>query len=990
MRKKVWTGGLVVLALMSMTSAQPSKDPFGNDPKAAEWADQVYQRMSEEERIGQLFMVAAYSNKGPRHVADLELLVRDYHIGGLIFFQGGPGRQVSMINRLQAAAKVPLMIGIDGEWGLGMRLDSTLSYPKQMTLGAIQDDQYVYYMGKEIARQAKLVGVHVNFAPVVDVNSNPENPVIGYRSFGEDKDNVARKGIAYMRGMQDAQVIANAKHFPGHGDTGTDSHLTLPVISHDKSRIEDIELYPFQKLMDAGLMSTMVAHIHMPAYDDTPNRATTLSPAVVNDLLKNQMGFEGLVFTDALNMQGVAKFYEPGEVDLMALLAGNDVLLFPENVPKAVEKIRDALRKGEIDRKDFEGRVKKILRAKYWAGLEKFELLALKGLHDSLHTPEANLVRQRLYEQAMTVVRNRNQQLPIRVLDTTNFASITLGQGPGNVFQNTLDKYASFTHYQIGKTPASAEDYSQMIRRLEVYDHVIVGLHDLSNYFSRGFGVKKEDYLFLEQLQQRTQVTLVYFGNPYGLKYFDNFGTVLCAYEDNDLTQKIAPQVLFGALEATGRLPVTVSPRLPIGTGTNTPRLGRLYYSLPEDVGMDSRILRRIDAIAQEAMDIKATPGMQILVARKGAIVFEKNYGYFSYDKKKEVTDETIYDLASITKAAATLQAVMFLEDRDVIDLHQKASRYLADLDETNKRNMIVEDILLHQAGLTPWIPFWKRTMDEFGLDNRFYHIYPEGDYDRQLTSELYVSAALEDSLWRWSLESNLLPKRWRWQRYQYRYSDVGFYIMHKLVEAQVHESIETFMETNFYRPLGLSTMGYLPLCRFPEDRIAPTEADDYFRNELLVGRVHDQGAAMYGGVAGHAGLFSNAHDLAVLMQMNLQDGYYGGTRYYSPGKVAQFAKRQREDNRRGLGWDKPADPGEPTPTGDMVPMSVFGHTGFTGTAAWVDPEYELVYVFLSNRVHPSADNRKLITRNIRTRIQDVIYESLVDYEPVTQSEEPK
>lgn len=975
-----------VILAGSKTTSSPL--PMGTDAKS--WVDSVYRTLNEEERIGQLFMVAAYSNKNKQHLADLKLLVQKFHIGGLIFFQGGPGRQVGMINALQEAADVPLMIGIDGEWGLGMRLDSTQSFPKQMTLGAIQEDQYIYYMGKEIARQAKLVGVHVNFAPVVDVNSNPNNPVIGYRSFGEDKENVARKGVAYMRGMQDGGIMANAKHFPGHGDTGSDSHHTLPVINHDKARIESIELYPFQRLMEEGLMSTMVAHVHMPAYDSTPNRATTLSPSVVNDLLKNDMGFEGLVFTDALNMQGVTKYYEPGEVDLKALIAGNDILLFPLNVPKAVQQIKKALRSGELKKKDLELRVKKILAAKYWAGLGQWKPLSTRQLFDSLHTAESKLIQQRLYEKAITVVRNQDQHLPFRVLDTTNFASITLGEGKGNEFQRMLDKYATFTHYQLPKTPATAEDYSLMINRLAQYEHVVVGLHGLSNRPNKSFGVKKEDYLFLERLREQTHVTLVYFGNPYGLKYFDNFGTIVCTYEDNHFTQRIAPQVLFGALEATGRLPVSVSNRFPVGLGVSTQRLGRLYYSLPEDVGMDSRILLQLEQVAQEALDIKATPGMQILIARKGAIVYEKNFGHLTYEKKNPVTDQTIYDLASITKAAATLQGVMFLEDRGLIEVKKKASTFLPDLVGSNKEDLLLEDILLHQAGLTPWIPFWKRTMDDFGLDHRLYHIYPEGGYTRQLTSELYVSQALEDSLWQWSVDSKLRRRPGPGQPYGYRYSDLGFYILHKLVEAQMHQPMEDFLDQNIYQPLGLSTMGYLPLCRFPQERIAPTEDDDYFRNELVVGRVHDQGAAMYGGVAGHAGLFSNAHDLAVLMQMNLQDGYYGGTRYYARGQVGSFARRQQDDNRRGLGWDKPALPGDPTPTGDLASEVVFGHTGFTGTAAWVDPKYELVYVFLSNRVHPSADNRKLISRNIRTRIQDVIYASLVDYTPVAEPEVPK
>jgi len=965
---------LVIITKFSSLSAQEKPYP--------KWVENTYQEMSIEERIGQLFMVAAYSNKDEQHTENLALLIEKYHIGGLIFFQGGPGREIQMTNHLQSKSKTPLWIGMDAEWGLGMRLDSTMNFPKQMTLGAIQNNDLIYEMGKEIARQAKLIGVHVNFAPVVDVNNNIKNPVIGYRSFGEDKENVAQKGVAYTRGMQDNGLLANAKHFPGHGDTDSDSHMTLPVINHSKERLDDLELYPFKKLIENEVNSMMVAHLHIPAYDDTPNKATTLSKNVVTDLLKNELGFDGLIFTDALNMKGVSNFYEPGETDLLAFKAGNDVLLFPMNVPNAIKMINDAIKKNEIPKERLEESVKKILYAKYKLGLHKgFEKLETENISEKLHSSEAKNLNEKLYAEAATLVKNEKNFLPIHILDTTNFASLSL-RGPKNsTFQKYLDKYADFTHYNLSIENMDLGDYSQLMNQLSQYETVVVGLHGMNNSASKRFGLKSEDLLFLQNLSEQSNVVLTVFGNAYSLKYLQSFQHLLMMYEDNDITQKLAPQMLFGAKPIKGKLPVSVAPDMKAGTGINTQTLNRFGYSNPLDVGMDPKILAEIDAIAEQAIETEATPGCQILVAKDGQIVYEKNYGNQTYHKYSKVEDETIYDLASITKVAATLQSIMFLYDRGIIDLDKKISHYLPELKKSNKQNMTLRNILTHQAGLVPYVPFWKQTHDMFGLKTPLYQNHESPLYPNQLASGLYGHQVLGDSIWQWVIDSELLEKpRWK-KNYDYRYSDMGYYIMQKISERMTNMKYEEFLHENFYKPMGMSTMGFLPLCEFPEKQIAPTENDLAFRNDLIKGWVHDQGAAMVGGVAGHAGLFSNAKDLAILMQMNLWDGTYGGVRYFSKGTVPYFTKKQFDENRRGLGWDKPVEEDGPSPTSHYATPLTFGHTGFTGTAAWADPEFGLVYIFLSNRVYPDANNRKLISSNTRTRIMDIIYQSIFEYE---------
>lgn len=967
---------LMVFLLVNEAEAQQVQFP----KQERRWVDSVFQSLTVEERIGQLFMVAAYSNKGTSHRQSIEKLIKRYNIGGLLFFQGGPVRQANLTNRFQDLAKTPLLIAMDAEWGLGMRLDSTISYPRQMTLGAIQDDHQVYLMGEEIGRQMHRMGVHINFAPVIDINSNPSNPVIGTRSFGEDRENVAYKGIAYMRGLETQGVMASAKHFPGHGDTDADSHHTLPVIKHSLSRLENVELYPFKKLIEAGLRSTMVAHLYMPALDSTVNQASTLSKPIVTGLLREKLDFDGLVITDAMNMKGVTKFYSSGDLYLKALKAGNDLLLFPEDVPAGVRAIKEALNNKDIKRQMLNQKVKKILSAKYRAGLNEYRSINTDNLQSYLTRPEAQLVKHSLFEKAITVVRNKGQSIPVKILEATYFASLTIGTKGENTFQKQLGKYAAFSDFTVSKEQKSKVYYQQLLGKLENFNQVIVGIHGMNNSRAKRYGLTLADIEFLYSLQERTKVIVVVFGNPYSLEYLQEIDNLVCAYEDQVTTQELVPQIIFGALGASGHLPVT-SGKFPVGTGEVTKYLGRLGYAIPESTGMDSKVLARIDQIAEEAIREKATPGCQVLVARNGKVVFEKSYGYFTYDKVNAVTDETLYDIASITKVVATLQAIMFLEERNDIDLNQKVAYYLPELKESNKRNILIKDLLTHQAGLLPFIPFWRRTVDEIGLNPDIYSAYPEHNFQQQVALGIYGINSLQDSMWRWTVESRLRPKRYRRStHFTYKYSDMGFYILKKLAETHLNQPMEQFLEQNFYQPLGLSTMTYLPLCKFPIDRIAPTEKDTYFRNSLICGTVHDQGAAMFGGIAGHAGIFSNASDLAILAQMNLQDGYYGGTRYLQEGTIKKFTTQQSLRNRRGLGWDKPERNGKINPTSRYASAKSFGHTGFTGTAVWVDPEFDLVYVFLSNRIHPKANNSKLIKSNIRTRIQDAIYDSMWSY----------
>ncbi|RYU76710.1 glycosyl hydrolase [Hymenobacter persicinus] len=972
---------LLLLAVTGLIITSAAPRDLGSRPMSlAEqtWVDSVFSSLTPDQRLGQLFMVAAYSNKDKKHVQRMDELVRTYGVGGLMFLQGGPKRQAILTNRYQAEAKVPLLIAMDAEWGLDMRLDSSMHFAKQMTLGAMDDEQYVYQMGREIALKLKTLGVHVSFSPVIDVNSNPDNPVIGNRSFGENKEQVARRGVSYIRGLQDHGIMAVVKHFPGHGDTDTDSHVALPVINSDLARLTNVDLYPFQKSFEAGVMGVMVGHLYMPLFDTVRSVSATISKNLVTGLLKEKMAYKGLVFTDALNMKSVTNLYKPGELDALALLAGNDVLLFSEDVPLGLQRIREAVAAGKIAQEDVDNRVRKILRAKFWAGLNRYQPIDVPNLAANLSRPQSRTVQQQIYEHAVTVVKNQDDILPFHRLDTLRIASVTVGTEAGGTFATIMNKYQGGPVYSVANRYAPDSTFTRIAGRLAPYNVVVVSLHGMNNTPTHNYGLGDGALKFIKQLQAnpKLKTVVVAMGNAYALKYLEDARTLVCGYEDNYASQLVVPQVLFGALPAKGQLPVTVSADLKAGLGLPTPDFHRLRYATPESEGLDSKILAQIDNSALESVAYAAAPGCQVLVAKDGAVVFDKSYGYCTYDKSRPVETSTLYDLASVTKVAGTLQAVMYLKDQGKLNLDAKVADYLPELRTSNKKDMTVRDVLLHQAGLKPGIPTWERTVTKTGLKPAFYASTRSEEYPNEVVPGTFSTKAVNDSVWTWIVRSSMLPKIKG--KYPVEYSDLSFMILKRMSEKLLDQPIDEFLQKTFYAPLGLASMTYNPLERFPKACVAPTENDTYFRKAQIQGTVHDQTAALLGGVAGHAGLFANANDLAVLMQMDLQNGRYGGQRYFQTPVVTEFARAQSAGNRRGLGWDH-GNPEKPEgPTSNLSPASTFGHTGFTGTCVWMDPENKILYIFLSNRVYPDGGNNKLRQYNIRTRIHDVIYKSLV------------
>lgn len=953
----------VILLLVASSAFGQSKV---NVTRQTQWVDSVYNKLSVEERIGQLFMVAAYSNKNEAHVQSLEKLVQEQHIGGLIFFQGGPVRQANMTNRLQALSSVPMLVGIDGEWGLNMRLDDTYRFPFNMTLGAVQDLDLIERVGVAMALQTKRLGMQFNFGPVLDININPKNPIIGVRSFGETREIVTERASAFTKGYQSQNIFATGKHFPGHGDTSTDSHHKLPVIDFDKGRLNRVELYPYKKLFEEGLSSVMIAHLNLPAYEpnDIP---TSLSYNIVTKLLKEELGFEGLIFTDALNMKAAANYLKPGEVDLAAFKAGNDLLLFSEDVPTALTKILESYNAGDITEERLSHSVKKVLAYKYKSGLTKFTPIEVNKLVEDLNAPVYDDLNQKLYQEAMTVAKNEDRLLPFKNLEKQKIAYMRLGDDSGADFLNMLRNYAEVTELTDVK-PDSLGDLSQ-------YSSVIIGYHKVDNPW-RKHDMSDAEKAMVRNLSTKTNTVLVSFAKPYALETvpLDKVNALVVGYQNNKFAQEAAAQVIFGAIEGKGKLPVSINKNFTVGTGIHTKAINRLGFSTAANEGMDPNVLSKIDAIAQRAIDKRYTPGIQVLVARHGKVVYQKSFGYHTYDKKTTVQNTDIYDLASLTKILGTLPVLVKMYDEHKVRMDSKLGQLVPAMKHTDKEDITFRDLLTHQSGLTAWIPFYKRTLaDNNRPDPSLYSYFYTPEYPTQVSENLYIKKGYTDEMLKQIGESTLSTKK------DYKYSDLGFIMMKEFIESKYNKPLDQVADNEYFSKIGAWRMTYNPLRKFDINVIPPTEEDNYYRYTTVQGYVHDMGAAMQGGVSGHAGLFGSALDVAKMMQLYLNKGEYGGDRFFSVNTFDAFNECVycTKGSRRGVGFDKPQKPGSAGPTCGCASMSSFGHTGFTGTMAWADPEKDLVYVFLSNRTYPDSNVNNLSKGNTREDIQQVIYESI-------------
>jgi len=936
------------------------------------WVDSIYKAMTLSEKIGQLYMVQVMSNQDEDNKLKISQIIRNYNIGGLIYSNGGPYRQAKLNNELQGLSKVPLLIGMDAEWGLSMRLDSTYAFPWNMTLGAIKENKLVEQTGRQIGEHCKRLGVHFNFAPVVDINTNPKNPIIGNRSFGEDRDGVTEKASAFMKGMQSAGVLANAKHFPGHGDTYQDSHKTLPTISFTEKRIDSIELYPYKKLINEGLSSVMVAHLNVPSLESREGYPSSLSKYIVTDILKERLGFQGLIFTDALTMKGAADFSETGAIDLAAFSAGNDVMLMSEDVGLGIAKIMDACNNGEITEARLEHSVKKILQAKYKVGLHNYEPIDLDHLSHDLNRLKDDILYEELLENAITIVKNENDLLPLRQLETKSIAYVKLGDDSGSAFFNELKKYAK-VH------AITANSLNDLEGKLQPYNTVIVGFHRSNDSPWKPYEFSIEELDWLDKISKKHTIILDAFVKPYALsalKSIDYIESVVVSYQNSEIAQQKSAQIIFGALPSKGRLPVSIANHFSLYSGIYNNELKRLSYTLPERVGMSSEKLKKVDSIANYAVKKKMTPGIQLLIARRGKVIYNKNFGKHTYEGKEKVGFDDLYDVASLTKILATLPLMMELEEQGLVSLESKLSEILPEYKDSNKADITIKEMLSHYARLRPWEPFYYHTLDSITKrpSEKYYRFKSSDSFNLEVARNMFLRTDYQDSIPEIIKDSELLD------RLKYRYSDFPYYILKKFIEQHYDRTLDQVVQSHFYESLGANYTMYNPYHTISSKKIVPTEEDDYYRYQKVHGYVHDMGAAMQNGIGGHAGVFSNTNDVAKIMQMYLQKGYYGGKRYLKPETIDKFNTCYYcdNDNRRGIGFDKP-QLGDAGPTCGCISMTSFGHSGFTGTYAWADPEEEIVYVFLANRTYPNAGKNLLLKENIRTEIQRLIYEAIED-----------
>lgn len=953
--------------LFSVNNPLISKDQFVQEI----WVDSVLKSMTLDEKIGQLFMVQAYSNKEAKHEQEINDLIEKHHIGGLIFMQGTPEKQIELYNQYQSKSRVPLLVGFDGEWGLSMRIKPSFAYPWNMTLGAVQDNSLIYKVGQQIGEHCKQVGVHINFAPVVDINTNPKNPIIGNRSFGEDKHNVTQKSRAFIEGIQSAGVLANAKHFPGHGDTASDSHKTLPVVNFSWERLDSLELYPYQQLVNSKLASVMVAHLDVPSLKTENGKPTSISKKVVTDLLKNKIGFGGLVFTDALNMKGVANYAQADRVSLEAFKAGNDMLLIPVDVPNGVAMIKQAIMKKELTEDRLDNSVKKILQAKYLVGLNHLKILSSDKVQQRIHTEKDDLLFKNVAENAVTLVKNTQDFLPLTRLDTLKIASVSLGDSQANTFVTTLQKYTEV----IAVKDLTVANYQA---KLKDFNTIVIGFHKSDEHPWKSYELSSSEIQLIQKISAKKKVILTVFASPYALlklNGFKNSSNVVVAYQNNAIFQSVAAQQIFGALPFLGKLPVSVSDTYKVGSGVPTGVLKRLQYGHPNEVGMDTDKLSKIDSVAYSIIKKKMTPGLQVLVARKGKVIYEKAFGFYTYDSVQKVTVNSMYDLASLTKILGAMPLFLQGFEKGDIRLDSTLGELIPEFKDSPIESLLMIDMLTHQSGLQAWIPFYLKTLDSVSHrpEKKWYSNQKSKNFSVKVADSLFLKNEYVDSLFQVIKTTPLREKQ------DYEYSDLTFILSRRIFENKYKKQMDSLYYETFTNTLGASKLLYNPLQKFIKDSIVPSELDNYYRFQKVQGTVHDMAAAMLGGVSGNAGLFGNANDVAKMMQLYLNKGLYGGKRYFRSHTFEVFNKSyfRNRDNRRALVLDKPSGDKNISNSCNCTSEASFGHSGFTGTFTWADPETELIYVFLSNRTYPTMTNNELGRNDIRTNIQEMIQNAL-------------
>ncbi|WP_418698673.1 glycoside hydrolase family 3 N-terminal domain-containing protein [Bacteroides sp.] len=994
----LWCLAAFILGVSSLR-AQTGVAPFlpsADDTRCRQWVDSVFSGMSLDEKIGQLVVATVPARADKATKKQIRELVKKYKVGGLLFSEGTAEEQAILTNFAQKSSKIPVMVTFDGEWGLSMRLKGTPNYPRNAALGCIGDNSLIEEYGREVARQFRELGVHVNFAPDADVNTNPLNPVIHVRSFGENPQKVAAKVVAYSRGLESGGILSVCKHFPGHGDTDVDSHKGLPVLHYDRARLDSVELYPFKEMVRAGLGGVMVGHLQVQAFDPADSIPSSLSHNVVTGLLKEELGFKGLVFTDALDMKGVS---DVPQVTTKALLAGNDMALVQFNTRNAVQELADAVASGQLSRNELDAKCRKVLMYKYMLGLRRAQpKLQVSGMSYRINTEEAQALAAKLRRSAVTVLSNYFNVLPLASPEG-NIAVLSMGDKEADApFVQAMEKNAGISHFYL---PWGADEAAkqEVLQQLGTYRRVVISITGATY-------VGDADVAFLEGLNLPAPVVYTFFTSYRPLMSLTpaiakSSAVVLAHSDEADLQQHVA-DVLFAKAPADGKMSMSIGRLFPAGTGcTIEPGMtpGKL---IPEDYGLKSYVLQRIDGVAQKGLAAGAYPGCRILVLKDGQPIYDRGFGTHSDKDTTAVRSTDLFDLASLTKTTATLLAVMKLYDEGKIKLDDKISKYLPFLRNGNKKNLTIRELLFHESGLPPYIrfyvdiidpnsvhgPYSQSWMDEWHRTRVSEHSYYCTDFKfkKGMISDKNTSTYtlhMADGMWlNKSFKNSILQSiaRCELDRKRYVYSDLGFVLLQQMVEEIVKLPMDLYLAKEFYAPMGLQRTMFLPLTKFTKAEIMPTAANDYLRRQDLCGYVHDETAACLGGVSGNAGLFSTAEEVAKVYQMLLNGGEFNGKRFLSEATCRLFTTEKSAISRRGLGFDKPDVPGSKSnPCAASAPASVYGHTGFTGTCAWVDPDNGFVYVFLSNRLCPNVWNTKLGDMNITTDIQELIYKSCIE-----------
>ena len=971
--------------------------PSVADARCKQWVDSVFSSLSLQDKVGQLIVTTVPARENKLTKKQIRDLVKKYKIGGLLFAEGTPEEQAILTNIAQKNSKVPVLITFDGEWGLSMRLEGTPYFPKNAALGCIEDNRLIYEYGREVAREFRELGVHVNFAPDADVNTNPLNPVIHVRSFGEDPKKVAEKVVAYSKGLESGGVLSVSKHFPGHGDTDVDSHKGLPVLYYNRERLDSVELYPFKEMVRAGLGGVMVGHLQVPALEPDNKTASSLSKNIVTGLLKDEMGFRGLVFTDALDMKGVSAV---PQVTTKALLAGNDMVLVQYNTVNAVKEVLNAVKEGVLPQAEVDAKCRKILTYKYLLGLRQPRpQLQVSGMSYRINTDEAKALVTKLRQAAVTVLGNHFGILPLAPVGSAPIAVLSVGDGKDSVFVEEMKKLSPVPVERLRLTKdMTADARRELARRLADYRRIVVSVS----------GKDKDVHVytnFLMELEHLSVPTVYTFFTSYrGMQPLEpalaHAGSVVLGHSAEEDIQAYVAGVIFAKVPAQGKLSMSIGNLYKIGDGAViTPGMkpGKI---IPEDLGMKSNELHRIDAIVSAGIEAGAYPGCQVLVLKDGQPVYDKCFGSHTYADTTAVRPTDMFDLASLTKTTATLLAVMKLYDEGKLKLTDKASQYLPFLRTTNKKNITIKDLLLHESGLPPYIRFYLEAIDPNSVHGPYAQSWVDEWHRTRVSEHSYYCSDFKfkkgmvstkespvytlrvaDNMWlNKSFKNTILQKiaRCELDRKRYVYSDLGFVLLQQVVEAIVKLPMDLYIAKEFYAPMGLQRTMYLPLLRYTKQDIMPTAANDFLRRQDLCGYVHDETAACMGGISGNAGLFSTAGEVSKIYRMLLNGGELNGKRYLSEATCRLFTTETSAISRRGLGFDKP-NPDDPknSPCAVSATAAVYGHTGFTGTAVWVDPEHNTVYVFLSNRVCPNVWNTKLSDMNIRTDVQEAIYKSL-------------